>query len=243
MTLTINARVKRPIARTAAVVRWLTAARRFAITEGNYTVRLARTPADIMSALKLRYQVFNAEMKGEKAGEADGGIDYDIFDLRSRHLLVIDNRTGETVGTYRMNTIESAKRPSGFYSHREFSVEDLPPQVLEYGVEAGRACVAREHRNTKVLFLLFKGLAAYVKLMGKRYLFGCCSIFDERPEIAVAAYRKLRDDGHLHDRFAVRRVMLRQPWISACLLTLRPLNCLRFLICISVLAQRSAARR
>ncbi len=204
MTITLKARVKRPFARTAAIYRWLTAVRKFEITEGNYTVRLARTPREVRSALELRYRVFKVEMQGDTADQGGPKLDMDAYDLRSRHLVVVDNRTGEAVGTYRMNTIETARNLKGFYSFGEFSIEDLPPGVIEKGVEAGRACVAREHRNTKVLFLLFKGLAAYVRLMGKRYLFGCCSIFDEDPEMAAAVYRQLCAEGNMHPRFFVR---------------------------------------
>ena len=173
------------------------------IEDGRYIVKLADDSHEIESALRLRYEVFHVELAGSSPVVEGGYIDFDGYDLASRHLMVVDRTSGKTVGTYRLNTIESAETTSGFYSHSEFSIEDLPGTVLSDGVEIGRACIAREHRNTKVLFLLWKGLASFCQTAGKRYFFGCCSIFTRDASVGEAAYRQLVDSGHFHETFRV----------------------------------------
>lgn len=173
------------------------------ITDGRYVVKLAETPAEIESALRLRYEVFTVELGGS-APAADGPrIEFDEFDLSCQHLLVVDRITSNTVGTYRLNSIESAKSIEGFYSNGEFSLDELPFEVLSRGIEIGRACIAAEHRNTKVLFLLWKGLVACLQAAGKRFFFGCCSIFTTDELVGLRAYRQLLQGGHVHGGFRV----------------------------------------
>jgi putative hemolysin len=173
------------------------------ITDGRYLVKLAESPGEIESALRLRYEVFTVELGGAQPSAGVQRIEFDEFDLNCRHLLVIDRTTSKTVGTYRLNSIETARTAKGFYSNGEFSLEDLPPDIIHEGVEIGRACIALEHRNTKVLFLLWKGLASYLRAAGKRYFFGCCSIFTNDASVGSRAYRQLSDKGHLHQTLRV----------------------------------------
>ena len=171
------------------------------IADGRYVVRIARTPLEIESALRLRYKVFRVELNGDSADVS--GLDFDEYDFKCRHLIVVDRLTSETVGTYRLNSFEGAGGLRGFYSYGEFDIESLPHEVLRQGIEIGRACVAPEHRNTKVLFLLWKGLVAYLRSEGKRYFFGCCSIFTRDESKGASAYRQLAESGHLHSDFRV----------------------------------------
>ena len=169
-------------------------------SDGRYDARLAEGAAEVESALRLRHRVFNVELGGRP--EVDD-LEQDAFDLVCRHLIVVDRTTGETVGTYRLNSIETAVDANGFYSHSEFSVEDLPNEVLARGVEVGRACIAAEHRNTKVLYLLWKALARFMQQTNKRYIFGCCSIFSRDPLVGERAFHQLAKAGHFHERFRV----------------------------------------
>lgn len=173
---------------------------------GPYHVRIAENSDEVNSALRLRHRVFNIELGNATEIAFESEIEFDAYDLRCRHLIVIDNATGETVGTYRINTIETAGSTHGFYSSNEFMIGDLPNEVLQHGVEIGRACIAKEHRNTKVLFLLWKGLLQYREAAGKRYFFGCCSMFTQDEQLGAAAYRKMLRDGHFHPNF----------WVTPC---------------------------
>lgn len=174
------------------------AAAHLEIAETRYTVRIAKTQAEIESALKLRFDVFKRELSEAAIVPGAVGLDFDTFDFKCSHLIVVENSTGRTVGTYRLNSIEAAGSVRGFYSYNEFYIEDLPCGIIEHGIEIGRACVARDHRNSKVLFLLWKGLATYLQLSGKRYFFGCCSIFSTDPVVGAKAYQQLFDSGHVH---------------------------------------------
>lgn len=168
------------------------------INTARYSVFAATSKKEIESALQLRFEVFNVEIARQKPTNDAGNLEFDEFDAHCRHLIVIENKTGKTVGTYRLNTIETAENIEGFYSFSEFCLEDLPSEILSQSVEIGRACISREHRNTKVLFLLWKGLADFLSANNKRYLFGCTSIFSVNPTIGNEAYKLLLNKGFLH---------------------------------------------
>jgi putative hemolysin len=116
---------------------------------------------------------------------------------------VQDTACGNVVGTYRVQTYEIAAAGLGFYSTGEFDLSFLPLGVLKEAVELGRACVAREHRHTRVLFLLWKGIAAYLLDQRKRYLFGCCSLASQDPREGLRLTEWLKAGGHLHPSFFV----------------------------------------
>ena len=167
--------------------------------DGRYLARIAATAAEVTSALSLRHEVFNVEI----AGGSPGGIEADKYDQRCQHLIVVERETGRTVGTYRLNSIGSVAEIDDLYSFGEFTIEDLPRQVLEQGVEIGRACIAADHRNTKVLFLLWKALANYLVGSGRHYFFGCCSIFTRERADGERAFRHLAEQGYFHKTFRV----------------------------------------
>lgn len=173
------------------------------ITEGRYIVRFARTPEEIDAALRLRFSVFNLELNEGLDSSFLTERDEDEYDLSCHHLIVIEKVSNTVVGTYRLRTLEMAKSPLGFYSSGVFRVEDLPADVLINSLEIGRSCIAREHRNTRVLFLLWKGLALYATKMRKRYLFGCCSLFTLDCSEGKRAAKKLREMDALHSKIRV----------------------------------------
>ncbi len=173
------------------------------IVDGRYTVRLARTPQEVDAALRLRYEVFNLELGEGLESSYVTGLDEDRFDSVCHHLIVQENSTGATVGTYRLQTLEMAKNVSEFYCAGEFMIEDLPHSVLAESLEIGRACIALDHRNSKVLFLLWKGLAAYAVATKKRFLFGCCSLTSQDAAEGWKAARRIEQDGFVHNELFV----------------------------------------
>ena len=58
------------------------------IEEGRYVVRFARTPEEIDAALRLRFEVFNLELKEGLESSYLTERDEDDFDQTSHHLLV-----------------------------------------------------------------------------------------------------------------------------------------------------------
>lgn len=173
------------------------------ITDGRYVVRFARTPTEIDAALRLRFEVFNLELREGLESSHITGRDEDRFDAVCHHLLVMDRETGAVVGTYRLQTLEMAQSAAGFYCSEEFRLEQMPPEFLSGALEIGRACIALEHRNTRVLFLLWKGLAEFAVAHRKRYLFGCCSLTSQDAAEGEKARRRIENGGFYHEDFFV----------------------------------------
>lgn len=168
------------------------------LREGRYRVRFARERADLEQVLRLRFEVFNRELGEGLAGSWRTGLDLDPFDAACHHLMLVDERSGAVVGTYRLQTAERA-RSLGFYCAQEFELSALGP-ILAAGVELGRACIQREHRHGTALFALWRGLAAYLAWSQKRWLFGCCSLTSQDPREGAALLAALERDGHVDGR-------------------------------------------
>lgn len=160
-----------------------------------YQVYFASTKAELAIIQKLRAQVFY--------GQKDG-LDEDKYDAVCHHLLVKHIETGEIVGTYRMQTYEMAQMHYGFYSDSEYILSDFPVEVLKNAVEIGRACVEENHRNGRVLYLLWRGLALYLEWNQKRYLFGCSSLFSIDPRDGYEALAYFKKEGKVHDSIWVQ---------------------------------------
>lgn len=172
--------------------------------KGKYVVRFARTAEELDALLRLRFEVFNLELREGLESSYLTGRDADEFDTTCHHLVVLDSESGETVGTYRLRTEEAAREGLGFYSAGEFDLSGLPTDVSADAVEVGRACIAREHRNKQVLFLLWKGLAAYMLHNRKRYFFGCCSLPTQDAQEGLRALSRLQTRGRLHASLRIR---------------------------------------
>lgn len=155
-----------------------------------YRLRLATTPADLRAAQALRFEVFNLELDEGLVQSYDSGLDEDPFDAQCDHLLVEDPVQGSVLGTYRVQTGLRAAAGLGYYSEREFDFRPFEP-VRAQMLELGRACIHRDHRNFAVLNLLWKGIAAYARQQGARYLVGCSSITSQDAGEGAAAYRQL----------------------------------------------------
>jgi putative hemolysin len=157
---------------------------------GRYRLRLAQTAEDRDAACRLRFKVFNIELGEGLESSYQTGLDQDKFDPICEHLLIEDKTDRRIVGTYRMQSGNSAARHLGYYSEQEFSFapyEPLRPGILELG----RASIDREHRTPEVLTLLWRGIAQYATDMGLRYLIGCSSMNSKDPAEGWQMYRQL----------------------------------------------------
>lgn len=154
---------------------------------GNYVLRHASGAEDIRKAQRLRFEVFNLEMHEGLSASYATGLDADPFDEVCDHLLVEDG-SGLVVGTYRLQTGSTARARLGYYSEQEFDFRPFE-QARAQIVELGRACVHAQHRNLSVLSLLWKGIAAYSRAHGARYLVGCSSLTSQEPGDGAAMYR------------------------------------------------------
>jgi putative hemolysin len=157
---------------------------------GKYRLRLAESFQDRDAACRLRFKVFNIEMGEGLDSSYQTGLDTDKFDLFCEHLLVEDKITRNIVGTYRMQSGETAAANLGYYSEQEFHF--APYEALRAGIlELGRASIDREHRTPEVLTLLWRGIAQYATDMGLRYLIGCSSLNSQDPSEGWQMYNQL----------------------------------------------------
>ena len=165
--------------------------RRFIVAPAaEYAVRLARQWEEVQAAQALRYEVFNLELNEGLEESCATGRDEDSFDAECDHLIVEHGPSGQVAGTYRLQTGMNAAAGLGYYSAQEFEFAVFEP-LREEILELGRACVRREHRNLKVLGLLWQGIAKYARIRNSRYLIGCSSITSQDPAVGASAYADL----------------------------------------------------
>jgi putative hemolysin len=156
-------------------------------THTGYSLRIAENPQDLEAAQRLRYAVFNLELKEGLEDSHATGRDEDPFDPVCDHLLVEHEESHQIIGTYRIQTGDTAARNLGYYSEQEFDVGPLEP-IRHQVLEVGRACVHQDHRNLMVLGLLWKGIGTYARERGGRFLCGCSSLTSQDPAEGASAY-------------------------------------------------------
>lgn len=167
----------------------------------HYNITIAQTEEEVEAALKLRFNVFSRELdRNFKFGK---GIDQDEYDAQCHHLIVKENKTGDVIGTYRLQNRQRAEGGIGFYTSKRFQLDVLPKEVLDQAVEVGRACIHENHRNGRVLFLLWKGLAGYLEYYKKRYLFGYSALKTTNPNIAISTHAYLLENDYVNKDYTV----------------------------------------
>lgn len=165
------------------------------ISDRTYSIEIAKTKEEVQQALELRYRIFYKEL--DRKFNENGTIDRDEFDDQCHHLIVKKNSDQSIVGTYRVQTYELAQRGIGFYTDKYYKLDSIPQEILTLGFEVGRACIDKNHRNGRVLFLLWKGFAGYLTHFNKKYLFGTLGIEEASRKAAYAMYHKLEIDGYI----------------------------------------------
>lgn len=158
-----------------------------------YRVSLAQTPHDLVECQRLRYLVFNLELREGLSTSERSGLDIDPFDSFCDHLMVRDLETGRLVGTYRLQTGMTAARNMGYYGDQLFDFSVYEPVRREV-LELGRACVHEDFRNMMVLHSLWKGIAVYATRAEARYLLGCNSISSQDQNYGMAMFDSLKDN-------------------------------------------------
>jgi putative hemolysin len=137
-------------------------------------VSWARHLDEVRQAQRLRFDIFAGEM-GAVLHTPLENHDVDRFDDFCEHLLVQDETTGHTVGTYRLLTPVQAQRAGGLYTDTEFDIqalENLKPTM----VELGRSCVHPDYRSGAVIMALWGALAQFMMRNRLSTMVGCASI-------------------------------------------------------------------
>ncbi len=143
-----------------------------------FHTRLAQSPADLIAAQELRYEVFVAEL-----GASGAGVDHsarretDVYDPHFDHLMLWDMAAPDgpaLVGVYRLLRCDQRHKVGQFYTASEY---DLSP--LETGgrrlLELGRSCIAAPYRRSAALYFLWSALADYIEEFQIDVLFGVAS--------------------------------------------------------------------
>ncbi|HMA65156.1 MAG: GNAT family N-acetyltransferase [Fibrobacterota bacterium] len=157
------------------------------IERDRFIIKTVENHEELANALRLRYEVFYRELLEKRRVY---GFDFDRFDFKCDHLVIIDKKSNTFIGTYRLISSLFAKE---FYSETEFDISNilaLPGVKLELG----RACVHKDYRTGSSIALLWRGIMEYMKLTNTQYLFGCSSVkTTEMYEIALMHQVLARD--------------------------------------------------
>lgn len=165
----------------------------------NYLVKTVESLEELQEVLHLRYQVFISEGLNRKKPIK---LDFEDYDFISDHLVVIDRKSNQIVGTYRLICSWFSER---FYSQSEFNLENLLSQPGSK-LELGRACIHKDFRNGSVIALLWRGLCTYMDLTQSKYLFGCASVKTIDPRLSSAIHHLMKSKNYLTDEYQVRPV-------------------------------------
>ena len=139
----------------------------FLLRDNGLELRLASSRSERIEAQRLRFEVFNMELRLGLSSSLASGPDQDTHDGHCDHLLVVDTDRDCLVGTYRLLSFDRV--PSfGFYSESEFDLTNVKRSGLRL-LELGRSCVALEYRDGRVISLLFRELRSTCAEQRRRF--------------------------------------------------------------------------
>ncbi len=163
---------------------------KFEIETDDYLIKTASTVDDLKLGLKLRHQVFLEETLNRTH---ESGLEFDSFDQKADHLLIIEKSQMMAVGTYRLIHSEYS---SSFYSQNEFSMDSFL-NLEGFKLEMGRACTHSDYRTGRTMDLLWQGLSRYIRDTKTKYLFGCSSLKTTDPVDVFSVIKSLQaKEGH-----------------------------------------------
>jgi L-ornithine Nalpha-acyltransferase len=147
-------------------------------------VKITTEAHEIEAAQRLRFEVFNLEMKKGLETSYDRGLDIDRFDACCEHLIVRELGSQEIVGTYRLMLGSRARQNFGFYSEQEFDLRRIKTLDGEL-LELGRTCARKDFRDRALIPLMWETIVSYAQQHNVRYIFGCGSLYTtSAPEVS-----------------------------------------------------------
>jgi len=171
----------------------------FTIDAEDFQIKIAETEADIHKAQKLRHQIFLEEGLGLSH---ETGLDFDEYDQLADHLMILDNATGDAVGTYRLIHSNFSGK---FYSQNEFDLSGFL-KIDGVKLEMGRACTHSLFRNGRTMDLLWQGLSHYILIANVRYLFGCSSVNTTEPDTIFSMIKSLYNHAQLKTDYGIHPI-------------------------------------
>ncbi|HWO42562.1 MAG TPA: GNAT family N-acyltransferase [Candidatus Eisenbacteria bacterium] len=167
-----------------------------------FEIKITTDPAEVREAQKLRFEVFNLELnKGLKASY-ETGLDADEFDPYCEHLIVRDRSSGEVIGTYRLLHGARARAHIGFYSEREFNLENIKRLDGEL-LELGRTCARKDFRERALIPLMWEAIGQYIRERGIRFLFGCGSLYTTEVQEVAEVFSMLKRSHYAEEAYRV----------------------------------------
>lgn len=171
----------------------------------DFEIKITRDRNEIQEAQRLRFEVFNLEMKKGLELSYQRGLDVDDYDPVCDHLIVRDLNNRKVVGTYRLLLGSQARRHFGFYSEREFDLENIKKLSGEL-LELGRSCAHKDYRDKTLIPFMWDAIADYVKSHKVRYIFGCASLLTTRPLEVSQSFSYLKARHYAPGEFRVHPV-------------------------------------
>jgi putative hemolysin len=167
-----------------------------------FEARITKDPGEIEAAQRLRFQVFNLEMKKGLQASYDRGLDVDEFDAHCDHLIVRDLASKQVVGTYRLLLGARARNTIGFYSEHEFDLSRIKRLDGEL-LELGRSCARKDFRDKALIPLMWATIITYSRQHGVRYVFGCGSLYTTEVGEISKCFSMLRKKYYAPDAYRV----------------------------------------
>lgn len=156
-----------------------------------FEIKITRDRSEIREAQRLRFEVFNLEMKKGLQASYRQGLDVDDYDPLCDHLIVRDPNNKKVVGTYRLLRGSEAVKHFGFYSEREFVLDNIK-RLSGESLELGRSCAHKDYRAKALISFMWDAIADYVKRHNVRYIFGCASLLTTEPAEVSRFYAYLK---------------------------------------------------
>lgn len=168
----------------------------------DFQVKLAKTPQEVEAAQRLRFEVFNIEMKRGLRSSYASGLDTDEYDALCDHILIVDTAKDMTIGTYRLLLRSRLGDKGSFYSENEFDLSNIRKLDGEI-LEMGRSCVHKDYRRNAIVQLLWSGIVQYMTDHSVQYIIGCPSIYTMEPREISEIYTLLEKAYFAPERFRV----------------------------------------
>ncbi len=144
-------------------------------SDARFSVRLARTEAELRAVQRLRYDVFVTELGGGGAQvDHAARLECDRFDAYGDHMILCDNFDAQVVGVYRLLRMDQAQSAGQFYCADEYDLAPLTGSGRRL-LELGRSCLHPKVRGGAAMMYLWQGLSRYIAQHRVDVLFGAAS--------------------------------------------------------------------
>ncbi len=166
-------------------------------------IRLAKTKEEREAAYNVRYKVFVDELKTIPKELCKGGLEKDIYDNFSEHLIAVKDK--EVIGTVRIQkrTKELTDGKNFLYGLAGENLFDYLPfykENVNLG-EIARSSVLKEHRKESVIFNLWKATYQYFTKEGIYNSITMAAPNTDSIEDSKILYEIARRKGLVHDKY------------------------------------------